>query len=451
MMETEGHMGARERPAEGRVKGFLRRHLALRSREQGAALVSVVVVIAVMSVTTADFAFNTTVDLVSAANARDDLRAHYLARSGVNLAQLLFKVQQRVIDPARKMLGGLDLQIADYAPILVSAFNSQEGAEMLGSLFGISGGEIKGLGVDVGTFDLKMDSLDGRLNLNCAGGANPSSPSVVRFASSLTALMMPPKYNKLFEDPDDKGQYADRLEVLRAIIDWVDQDLVMFGATAGEDYRYNAGTDPYENKNQYYDTLDELYLVKAIDEDFMNAFGEQLTVYGDCKVNVNIASAPLILALIVHFANDPKDPGLEWENLLMLARYVVHIRTFFGGFKDVQAFKQAVDEPRKLAVQAFSMGMQALGSSSESGSESSAGQAQYEQALPHVNGVNLKLDSLTEAVTVGGPRRIWRIVASAEVGRIKKKISAIWDMKLISMNRTQTSAGPGGFLYWREE
>ena len=125
-------------------------------RERGAALVSVVVVVAVMAVTTADFAFNTTMDLAAAANARDDLRAHFLARSGINLSRLLFRLQQRIIDPNRKFLGGMDLQVADYAPLLMSAFNSKEGAALLGSLFGISEGEIKGIGVDVGTYAQMM-------------------------------------------------------------------------------------------------------------------------------------------------------------------------------------------------------------------------------------------------------------------------------------------------------
>jgi len=201
--------------------------------ERGVALVAVVVVLAVMGATTADFAFNTTLDLAEAANARDDLRAHYLARSGINLARLLLRVQQRVIDPNRKYLGGMDLQIADYAPLLISAFNSKEGAEMLGSLFGVGGGDIKGLGVDVGSFDLDMTSLDGKLNVNCAGGVNAGSPTVVRTAASLAAIMLPPRYNRLFEEPDDKGNYADRLEIMRAIIDWVDQDGVMFGSCGG--------------------------------------------------------------------------------------------------------------------------------------------------------------------------------------------------------------------------
>ena len=427
--------------------------------ERGAALVSVVVVIAVMAVTTADFAFNTTMDLAAAANARDDLRAHFLARSGINLSKLLFRLQQRVIDPNRKFLGGMDLQVADYAPLLMSAFNSKEGAEMLGSLFGISSGEIKGIGVDVGTFDLELESFDGRINLNCGGGANPSSPSVVRMAAGLTAMMMAPRYNRLFEEPDSKGEYADRLEILRAIVDWVDQDTVMFGSSAVEDYRYNTGKDPYENKNQYLDTIDELYLVKGVEEDWMDAFRDAVTVYGGCKVNVNIATPTTIVALILQYAQSPTHQSMKWENIMLLSRYVVHLRDYFGGFKDAETFARAIADPMDVTLTAYKQGIGGLstgttGTSSSSTTSTSTAPTNvkaYESSLPGVIGVPIKKKPLMEAIVAGGPRRIYEIRSTAEVGHIKKKITAIWDMKLIPMSRTQAQAGPGGYLYWREE
>ena len=410
----------------------------MSKRERGVALLSVIVIIAVMTVTIADFSFNTTLDLAAASNSRDDLRAHYLSRSGVNLARLLLRVQQRVIDPNRKFLGGMDIQIADYAPILVSAFNSKEGADMLGSMFGVQG-EIKGLGVDVGSFDLKMESLDGRLNLNCAGGTNPGSATVIRTASAMAAIMLPPRYNALFEEPDEDGQYNDRLSVMRAIIDWVDQDTAMFGTSSVEDYRYNTGKDRYENKNQYYDTVDELRLVKGVDDDFMSAFAKQLTVYGTCQVNVNLAEAPLITSVIIQHAATPNDPGLQWLNLALLSRYVVHIRDYYAGFQDLKSFTRAVEDPLGEAGSLFA----AIVDADSGGAEP--------PALPPAQGVKLKQSTLSKAIIVGGPRRIWRITASSEVGRIKKKINAVWDMSHVSMQAKRVNMGPGGFLYWREE
>jgi hypothetical protein len=409
----------------------------MRCRQEGAALLSVVVVIAIIATTAADFAYNSEVDLAASANARDDLRAHYLSRSAMNLSRLLLRVQERFIEPNRQFFGGMDLQIADYAPFLISAFNNREGAEMLGSLIGVDTAAIKGLGVDVGSFDLEMESLDGRLNVNCGGGLNTGDPKVARFAASLAAMMLPTRYNRLFEEPDENGQYADRLEVMRALVDWADQDNVMFGSSAAEDYRYNAGKDPYEIKNQYYDTLEELRLVKGIDDDFMAAFGDSLTVYGDCKVNVNLADAPMIAALIVQNASVPNDPALTWENLSLLTRYVLQIRGTLNGFPDAKAFIQAVETPTAAVAVAFAW--------------DPASAQQQGGNLPPVLGVKLNPTTLNESMVVGGARRIWQLTATAKVGRIQKKIKAVWDMKLISMQSSKHNLGPGGYLYWREE
>ena len=411
----------------------------LNRREEGVALISVVIILAILGTTAADFAYNAKVDYTSAINARDELQAHYHARSAINLSKLLLKVQQRLIDPNRKYLGGMDIQIADYAPMIMSAFNSKEGAEMLGGLLGLEAKGIKGLGVTVGSFDLTMESLDGKLNLNCGGGANTGSPVVVRFAAALSAMMIPERYNRLFEEPDDDGQYATRLEVMRAVIDWADQDTSLFGSTAAEDYRYDSRKDPYKAKNQYFDTVQELRLVKGIDEDFMAAFGKAFTVYGGCKVNVGLADISLLTGLIIQYAATPNDPALQYRNLALLARYVVLVRDMMGGFTDTKSFIKAVENP-----------MAQLGIATAVDGATGGDQGDQQTGLLPVTGIKLN-PKVNESIVAGGSRRIWRITASAKVGRVQKKIIAVWDTKHISSQSRRHNFGPGAFLYWREE
>ncbi|MCB9557520.1 MAG: general secretion pathway protein GspK [Deltaproteobacteria bacterium] len=433
-----------------------------KDQQRGLALLTVVILIAVMTVMASDFSYNARVDFASAANARDELQAHYLARSSINLSRLLLKVQEKLIDPNRRFLGGMDIQIADYAPWIVQAFNGPSGdgkkakkaredraevqeeeeaggAAMIGAMLGIDASRIKGLGVDRGQFDLSMQSLDGRLNLNCGGGANTTSPVVVQFAAALAALLSPERYNPIFEDQDDQGQYADRMEVLRAIIDWADRDTVMFGSTAAEDYRYNTGADPYKSKDQYFDTLEELRLVRGVDERFIAAFEQSLTVYGSCTVNVATASPALLAGLITQHAATPNDPGLQWKNLALLTRYVVAIRGMSGGFSDAKAFIKAVEDP-----------MSQLGMAAAVDNLASGGQSEQPRGLPPVTGVKLN-PKVSSSIVAGGPRRIWKIVATAEVNKTRKRIVGVWDAKHITMQAGRHNFGPGAFLYWREE
>src|ERR1700738_4511864 len=92
-------------------------------RQKGTALIVVAVTIAVMGGVISDFSYNTRVDLEAAANGRDQLRAECLARSGIQLARLLIKVQQSVLDKNRQFIG--DIQISEFAPYLVKAFGGE--------------------------------------------------------------------------------------------------------------------------------------------------------------------------------------------------------------------------------------------------------------------------------------------------------------------------------------
>src|SRR4051794_14338371 len=76
------------------------RRAPLDRRERGVAMLVVLTWLALMISLVSEFTYGTTVDAAQAANARDELRAHYLARSSVNLSRLLIKIQQRFIDPA---------------------------------------------------------------------------------------------------------------------------------------------------------------------------------------------------------------------------------------------------------------------------------------------------------------------------------------------------------------
>lgn len=408
------------------------------AKEEGVALVFVVVMLAMLATTVADFAYQARVDFSEATNARDDLRAHYLARSSINLSRMLLRVQQKLIDPNQKMMGGMDLQVTDFAPLIVSAFNSAENAQAFGSFLGLQGDDLKGFGVDVGGFDLEIESLDGKLNLNCGGGTNAGDPQVLRFASALSSMVAPERYNRLFESADDQGDFVTRTQLVQAIIDWADQDTVTFGTATPEDYRYNARKQPYEIKNQSYDTVEELRLVKGVSEDVMASFGEMFTVYGGCKVNVNLSELPVVLGLIVQYAANKTDPGLQYQNLMLLARYVVQIRDLVGGFTDANAFIKAVEDPMGQLSAALLLDSTLGGESATQG------------ALPHVTG--LKLDGkVNEAIVAGGPRRISRIKAMATVGRIRKTITAVWDNQYVSTQASQHGSGSGAFMYWREE
>lgn len=399
--------------------------------ENGIALVVVLVVLAIVTAIVTETSYQAHVDLASAANARDDLRAHYLARSSMNLSRLLLKVQERVLDPARSFLG--DMQILEYAPMLLGAFaNGGEEAEGLGSLLGLDMKDAKGLGIENGTFSLEADAEDGKINVNCGGGLATETQKE-RLAGRLAALFLPAQFNPLFEQPKADGTRMDRVQMIQAIIDYTDLDEALFGTQgAAEDYRYETLRDSYKIKNGPFDTLEELQLVQGVDDTFMDAFAASLTIWGPCAtVNVNEANALVLAILIIQNAANPdefQNPQRVLE-ALTLAQYLVALRTlFFGmGTSDERQFVDFVQNPEQAeALLAVFLPPGSM--------------------PPPPPGIQLNVQSMAAAITVG-KRRIWRLVASAEVGKVKKRITGVWDVDKVSPNE----AVRGGWVYWKED
>jgi general secretion pathway protein K len=426
----------------------------------------VAIIIAVLGILVSDFSYNARVDLEAASNGRDLLRAEYLARSGIALSKLLIKVQTSVLDANRKYIG--DVQIADFAPYLIRAFGGDaEERAGLGSMLGLDTSSLKGMGAGKGaSFDVQMTSDDGRLNINCGGGFNDLQRQQGLYGV-LSALLWPPRYNRLFENADADGQINTREDVARALLDWADVDESRFepaqngkpasSGTGPEDYRYDAAKDPYRAHNNFYDTLEELHMVRGWGEETFGSFGELLTAYGTCKVNLGALrpeSWPLVAAIIRATVKDDKknDPLLTDEVLLAaLAQRAIQQAQLLGGFTSINDFIKIVGDPNQqidttpTGIQAMMGGSQTSTTSSSSSSSSSSG----------VTGIALDPGKVNQVVTTG-PRRIWRLDAVGLVERTKERkvqvhIRAVWDTTHFNQNTTSGDINDrqGTWVYYR--
>ena len=440
----------------------------LSSREGGVALIMASVVIAMLSVVVAEFSYNTRVDLEAAANGRDALRAEYLARSGIALAKLLIKVQGSVLDPNRKFIG--DVQISEFAPYLIRAFggDSEERAG-LGAMLGIDATSLKGMGAGKGaTFDVVMTAEDGRLNVNCGGGMNDLARQASLFGV-LSPLFWPPRYNRLFESPDADGQVSTREDLARAMIDWADVDETRFepainGKPAssnggGEDYRYDASRDPYRAHNNYFDSLEELHLVRGMSDQIYGSFAELFTTYGSCKVNLGALrpeSWPLVAAIIRGTVKDEQktNPLLLDEVLLAaLAQRAISQAQLLGGFQSIQDFIKIIGDPNQT-IDSTPTGIAALlGGADKSTTSSSSSNSSSTKT--GVTGIALDPAKVTQVVTTG-PRRVYRLDAIGLVERTRERkvqvhIRAVWDTTHFNQNTTSADVNDrqGTWVYYR--
>lgn len=431
--------------SSGRVTG--------RRRQRGVALIFVLVSVVLLGAMTVDHVYRSQIDLAASNNARDEVKAEFLARSALNLARVMLKVQERVIDRNRKIIAqflGKDLQIGDILPYLLQVFF---GNTSLLTGFGMDVQDARGLEVPkhYGVPQIvAIDSDDGKLNVNCAFVRSESDQQVQLLAAELMTLFSNPRYEPLFERLDEIADPNRPQALARAIIDFVDPDTALFGGGgAPENYGYQTLADPYEAKNNLLDSVEELHLVEGMNDEAWQAFGPSFTVYGSCMPNLCAVPAGnwmLAAAVIVKAAKDPNNPVLFDPMLLAQAAQSALLTLQLTGCTDLNAFAQGAANPSMLMGNLGGMGIPGQSGGTSPGQQST------------VPGVELDARKLQQSAYIGA-RRFYHIVVTGMSGyggedgqgnpiwRVQKTITAVWDQQGFS----PVTGKRGLYVYWRQD
>lgn len=416
--------------------------------QRGAALLVVLTTVTLLTVLAVDLAYQRRISLQIAANARDELRAFYLARSAVNLSRLVLHFQ-RELDRAGSGLaqalgtaGGqpapqIAVRLWEVVPVDSAAASVFLGggapaaetprrarAEEDGSLF--SGTPPRAFGDFQGAFQAHVEDEERKVNVpQFANTAPLAGPQLLRFLQ----LVKDPAYDVLFDREDASGNRWTRPDVAAALRDWVDEDEVTSAVGTNparpfedgfgdESFPYDRGEERYRTKNARFDTLEELRLVGGIGDAFLAAFGDNLTVYPsvNAKTNVN-TSDPAALFMNILAMSDP--PGVPQPALLD------------------PAFREKLEAALRLArplpflavsVAQFAQILQALGVRVQS---------LYLQALD------------TDARNSFGSRSsTFTVRAAGRAGNVEKRIVAV---VTFDERAGPLSADLGRLIHWQEE
>ena len=427
-----------------------------RRNQRGVALVTVLIAIAITLILSNEFGTTTSTDLIAAANYRDQVRSHFLARSAQNLGELVIRIQQRLDNV--KMLRG-QVQITDYADQLILPFCG--GPEEVQAAIGFSSSQVKGLGADIGTcgFNGPIKTEDDKININCAN----TDASWATIKSALDALVYFPAYDMVFDDNDADNWHRDRVQQVAAIMDYIDKDSMHIrDRGTSEDYAYESLKDRYYAKNNYLDTVSEMKLIRGIDDRFWTLFGNAFTVYGGCKTNISaVSNTQLIAAILYLSAKNPNDPViLDPRRLFLLATYVSKAREFGEVFLKTDDFIAFVKDP---GAQVASIAGSGAGTLAGSAASSALG-----AGLPGLQpgekiGLELDKTKLGQIATVG-PRRTYKVEAWGEIERkqknkdgspvypaIRSTITGVWDTKVVPQNVRKPPMPNGAWVYLRED
>jgi general secretion pathway protein K len=224
--------------------------------ERGAALVTVLLAITLLTVVVVEFAYSTQIDQHLAYNALRSLQTTYLARSGVNLAMLALKT-----DVQRS---GIDALNEDWARTLPP------------------------LPVGEGVVTIRVIDEQGKLNLNTLRNNNGT-------------------INMQWRQVAERLFIVQGLEpsLLDPLLDWLDTD--DFPEPRGaETNDYLRMTPPYAARNGALFTLGELGRVKGFTSEIRKRLEDVVTVLpsNTTKINENTAPQEVLAALLPSVTQD---------------------------------------------------------------------------------------------------------------------------------------------------
>lgn len=432
-----------------------------KDTQRGIALIVVTTALAIAGLLFNEFKTNTVYDQYASDNSLDQMRGEMLARSSMNLSELILRLQQVLdSDEVKQQIG--EVQLTDWADMFMSAFGGT--AEEVFDATGLQGDDAKGFGAEIGSFGVKITTDDGKINVNCANG-KPESAQLTY--TLIDALYYFPAFDPLFQEPSADGWRRDRRMQTEAIIDFIDADREKVappgeqrGGGGGEDYGYEGLPDRYQAKNDYLDTVDELKLVRGVDDRFWTLFGPSFTVYGGCKLNVNALEDPRIISAVLYLtAKDREDPVIRDGALLWYhALAVSYARQNGLPFSTTAEFAEFVKDPEAQ----LGMGLlDPTGTGTGAGTGTGGAAAPIQIQIPGVpTGIDLGLEldqALVDKVLRSGPRRTYRVEAWGQVTRnaimnpILRQLTAVWDMGNVNINQRSTDAKArnGAWVYVR--
>ena len=237
-----------------------------KESEKGIVLVLVIIIVAILTIVVGDMVYFTHIDTEISANTKDEMKARYIAKSGIHVAAGTFKGQalEELTEVSTTLnLGGDNTQ--GYWAINVPYFPVGDG----------------GVAVTV---------IDERAKVNLNSLVSPSTNRVDQ--QVLTELQELFSY---FEVDESKSQ-----RFIASLINWLDaplsgaeNDQENGGANGGF---YSSLEEPYLIKDGPLDSLQEIRMIDGMDDEFYNTIKDFVTVYPKDK-KINFSTAPKVVLM----------------------------------------------------------------------------------------------------------------------------------------------------------
>ena len=254
--------------------------------DRGIALLATLLAISLMTLLVVEFSTSAALGYRAAANQADELRAYYLARSGIQVGLAVLAQDSVSKSRAKHQYESLDQVWAQPIPPIP---------------------------VDRGMVSMSIVDEDRKLNINKLFNQQKREPDE-QFAAIVTRLL-----SNIGLSP----------ALVPILIDWLDPDSIESDGGAEADY-YLRLIPPYEPRNGPMPTIGDLRMLKGMDDITFLRLSRYLTAHGrrhaaSCCINANTA-LPEVLAALTPELEDNAD----------LVKQIVDVR-------DIRPFSQITD------------------------------------------------------------------------------------------------------------
>ena len=233
----------------------------MRRRQQGVALITAVLIVALVTAAAVAMASKQQFDIRRTANIFNNDAAYQFALGAEDYARNVLEWDITKGNPDVDHLG------EDWAQVVSVPV---EGAMLTGSL----------------------QDLQGRFNLNTLvdpDGQKPNHPMVERFKNLLRSLDL------------DEG-------IADAVVDWIDEDNTNpTGFGGAEDDYYMLQNPPYRAANGMMVSTSELLLIKGVDYEKYQALAPYVTALPSHETKINVNTAPPLVLSAIEIKLTPQD------------------------------------------------------------------------------------------------------------------------------------------------
>jgi type II secretory pathway component PulK len=270
-------------------------------KQQGIAMMIAVMIISIMMMFASDFIVSSSVDVTKAAAQRDNIRAEYIAKSGMNWALWLnlfdYGLQLQLgSDPAMKTMRDAIGPLWDKLGI-VFPFDSPldlSEADKFAALMGLTGladaNVVQILKLLGGELGVSVVDETGKINLNvCYQSQADCNVIVMQLEALMNCTAVEKDYNR--QNNIKPSELALRIK------DWIDKNSVAEAGSgfSDENEPYEKRKPSFKSKNSPLDSVDELLMVEGWTHELHAYYSPYLTVWpfpditsrNEFKLNIN--------------------------------------------------------------------------------------------------------------------------------------------------------------------